>query len=385
MLSTKVCIIGSGPAGSTASLYLSKLQIPHILIERKQFPRDKVCGDCFDGRVINLLNDIDESILPEMYTTEIIQDIRLHSYFNSKKDFFSVQIPETQKPRISTRRSEFDLYLQNLAKSKLFCSFIENENVLNIERKNNLAYVQTNLQTVEASIVMIAAGANSPLISKLFTQNINGGHFTLAARAYFKNVKSDFSQSSLRVHLIKKPVESYLYFVDLPKGLTNVELFILKKEALKNNINPERLLQELIFHPPFKEYFTNAVQLFDTETTSIGKSFSVTNISEDNVLLIGASAVSVNPLSGLGVGEAMLTAKLAVEQFERCLHANDFSKTLLKEYDTKVFTALKKDKTLGTQADFTVAHLLKMYDVLLGFFGRNKWLEKVIGKALNKI
>ncbi|MFX4447000.1 FAD-dependent monooxygenase, partial [Acinetobacter baumannii] len=50
MLKTKVCIVGSGPAGAVASLYLSKFNIPHILIERKKFPRDKVCGDCFDGR-----------------------------------------------------------------------------------------------------------------------------------------------------------------------------------------------------------------------------------------------------------------------------------------------------------------------------------------------
>lgn len=385
MLKTKVCIVGSGPAGAVASLYLSKFNIPHILIERKKFPRDKVCGDCFDGRVHAILNDIDENILQEMYLNEIVQDVGLLSYMTTKQKIFAVKMPASQKPRLSARRGEFDAYLQDIAKNKPFCSFLEHENVRNIDKKGSLIFIQTSKQTIEASIVIIAAGANSPLVQKMLPQNNNGGHFILTARAYFKNITSKFSQPAVQVHLIKKPVECYLYFVDLPKGVTNVELFILRKKVLQHNINPELLLQELIQQKTFSDLFRNAEQISQTETTSIGKSFSISNISDAHVLLCGASALSVNPLTGLGVGEAILTAKLAAEQCLQAFELNDFSASAMKNYDVNVYRMLHKDRSFGKQADLTVTHFLKVYDVLLGLLNKYEFIGNAIGNALSKV
>ena len=53
---TPICIVGGGPAGLVASLNLSKNKIHHVLIDKFTFPRDKVCGENFDGRVKHVLN-----------------------------------------------------------------------------------------------------------------------------------------------------------------------------------------------------------------------------------------------------------------------------------------------------------------------------------------
>ena len=42
---TTVCIIGAGPSGAATSIQLSKLKIPHYIIDKSTFPRDKTCGD----------------------------------------------------------------------------------------------------------------------------------------------------------------------------------------------------------------------------------------------------------------------------------------------------------------------------------------------------
>src|SRR5262245_14627681 len=44
-----VVIIGAGPAGSAAAIELSRAGRRVILIERKTFPRAKVCGGCLSG------------------------------------------------------------------------------------------------------------------------------------------------------------------------------------------------------------------------------------------------------------------------------------------------------------------------------------------------
>ncbi|MFY9241909.1 MAG: FAD-dependent monooxygenase [Polaribacter sp.] len=45
MIKTDVCIIGAEPAGASTALMLAQLKIPHYIIDKANFPRDKTCGD----------------------------------------------------------------------------------------------------------------------------------------------------------------------------------------------------------------------------------------------------------------------------------------------------------------------------------------------------
>lgn len=48
-------VVGAGPAGSSAGLQLARLGRRTLIVERKSFPRDKVCGACMNGRAIATL------------------------------------------------------------------------------------------------------------------------------------------------------------------------------------------------------------------------------------------------------------------------------------------------------------------------------------------
>nr|MDQ3071862.1 FAD-dependent monooxygenase [Bacteroidota bacterium] len=57
-MSTKsypVVIVGAGPAGIAASLFLRAERIPHLLIEKDVFPRDKICGDAVSGKALEAI------------------------------------------------------------------------------------------------------------------------------------------------------------------------------------------------------------------------------------------------------------------------------------------------------------------------------------------
>ena len=53
-----VVIVGAGPGGSTTAYYLAKEGKKVLLLEKKKFPRDKICGDAICKLAIEILIDM---------------------------------------------------------------------------------------------------------------------------------------------------------------------------------------------------------------------------------------------------------------------------------------------------------------------------------------
>ncbi|MFZ1304851.1 MAG: FAD-dependent monooxygenase, partial [Ferruginibacter sp.] len=68
-IKTGICIIGAGPAGATASIFLCRMGIKHVIVDAASFPRDKVCGDGLDLNTIRVLNHIDPTIIEKELST----------------------------------------------------------------------------------------------------------------------------------------------------------------------------------------------------------------------------------------------------------------------------------------------------------------------------
>ena len=47
-----IAIVGAGPAGATCAWYLARRGIRVLLLEKKAFPRDKLCGDAICSRAL---------------------------------------------------------------------------------------------------------------------------------------------------------------------------------------------------------------------------------------------------------------------------------------------------------------------------------------------
>lgn len=54
-----VLVVGSGPAGSIASLVLAQGGVDVALVDKSAFPRDKACGDVVGPRALQLLSDLE--------------------------------------------------------------------------------------------------------------------------------------------------------------------------------------------------------------------------------------------------------------------------------------------------------------------------------------
>ena len=52
MIDAKVIIVGGGPAGSTCAWKLKQSNVPAILLDKKPFPRPKICAGWITPAVI---------------------------------------------------------------------------------------------------------------------------------------------------------------------------------------------------------------------------------------------------------------------------------------------------------------------------------------------
>ena len=51
-------VVGAGPAGSSAAYFLGASRIPTLLIDKKSFPRQKICSGGISPRSLNLLHEM---------------------------------------------------------------------------------------------------------------------------------------------------------------------------------------------------------------------------------------------------------------------------------------------------------------------------------------
>jgi menaquinone-9 beta-reductase len=53
-----IAIVGAGPAGSTAALYLARMNFRVCVIEKMPFPRETLCGEFLSREVTRILGDL---------------------------------------------------------------------------------------------------------------------------------------------------------------------------------------------------------------------------------------------------------------------------------------------------------------------------------------
>ncbi len=338
-----IIIVGGGPAGSAAALYLAEQNLQILLLEKESFKRDKTCGDAFSAYSVNRLNELGLTEKFLSLETEKITSI-LFSAPNGKS--IALNTTEDTSGNVVTgytcRRDKFDEMILREASSRVkvltSCQVID----LTSEKQKITGVIvkkeNGDILIFKSKIVIGADGYGSLIARKSDLANYtNNKNLLIAARGYYENV--ELLPGTIEMHYCRNLIPGYLWIFPSTNNSANVGVCIPKYLFKKNKITPSELLKQCLQKQPFIERFADATLQSRIESWPLPAGNSRKVFHKNGVLLIGDAAGLIDPLSGEGIGNAMTSAKIASETLKKLfsetehpeLHLNLFTHNLLQK------------------------------------------------------
>ncbi|MBK8487016.1 MAG: geranylgeranyl reductase family protein [Bacteroidetes bacterium] len=351
ILKTDVLVLGAGPGGAATALFLAKENISCIVIDKATFPRDKICGDALSGKVVEVLNRLDKNIIPQLSINSKTLDCWGVTFVAPNQEALSIPFKMDYAsnkerglaPGFISKRIDFDNFLINLVKQQSLIHLLENTATESFEKITDGYIVRTknNAFEIHTKLVIAADGAHSQFAKQQGKIEVERKHYCAGVRAYYKNVSGINDGNFIELHFLKDFLPGYFWIFPLSDNTYNIGLGMRSDVVSKRKINLKQKLAEVIEkYPALKERFANAEIVDDVKGYGLPLGSKKRKLSGDNYMLVGDAASLIDPFTGEGIGNAVMSGMCAAMQAKECIANNNFSADYLKAYDTTVYRRL---------------------------------------------
>ena len=366
MTAEDILIVGAGPAGTSTSLFLSKLKIPHTIIDKAQFPRDKICGDALSGKVVQILNKFDPEIVNDFSknTSEYTGSYGITFFApNGKK----LEVPFSMRPQFLknapgfiSRRINFDNYLFNRL-DKNYTRIEENTELVDLIKTEDgvIAHLkkENEIHWKKYKLVVGSEGDRSVVAKKLNPVKKNLSNYCAALRVYYSGVKDMHENKYIELHFLKDILPGYFWIFPMNDGTANVGIGMLSDVVAKKKINLRKKIEEIIStHPAIKSRFEGAKPEGENQGWGLPLGSERRTLAGDNFILTGDAGSLIDPFTGEGIGNALLSGMLAAETISKAIAVNNFSKDFLSLYEKNLYSHLDKELSLSRSIQKLAKH-----------------------------
>ena len=394
-IATDIFILGAGPGGAAASLFLAKEKISCVIADKAVFPRDKVCGDALSGKVVEVFNKYDRSLIEKLSA----DPIQLNSWgvtfvapnLEELSIPFRLQKKDTNGKEIApgfiSRRIDFDNFLVQELKKQPSIQFLEGTEFVKFEKTANgyRCFSKDGNVCVETRIVLCADGAHSQFAKKIAGIQVEHEHYCAGIRAYYKNVSGCKEGNYVELHFLKDFLPGYFWIFPLPGGYANVGVGMRSDKVSSKKINLKNELLSIIEkYPQLKKRFQHAEIADEIRGYGLPLGSKKRSISGDNYLLIGDAASLIDPFTGEGIGNAVMSGMLAATQAGKAVQENNFSASFLKKYDEAVYGRLWDELKLSYRMQRLV-NAPWLFNFIVRKANRNKTLRETISVMFEDI
>ncbi|MDR1852237.1 MAG: geranylgeranyl reductase family protein [Propionibacteriaceae bacterium] len=311
-----VCIVGAGPAGSSAAAHLAALGLDVLLLEKTSFPREKVCGDGLTPRAVKQLVNLGIDISDETLWRRN-KGLRV---FGGRVEPFELPWPDIKSfPDfgLTLQRSTFDKILADHAVAQ-GARLHENTNATEpIVENGRVVGVKTKTEEFRAPVVVAADGNSSRIAASLGVKADRRKPMGVAVRAYYKSERSneDWMESWLELW-DGEPNRSnllpgYGWVFPLADGTCNVGLGVLNQKT--GGMSTREMLSAWLRNTPEEWGFTPENQIGKVGSAALPMAFNREPHYKAGLLLVGDSGGMVSPFNGEGIPYALEAGALAAE------------------------------------------------------------------------
>ncbi len=389
IFTTDVFILGAGPGGAVASLFLAKEKINCVLADKAIFPRDKICGDALSGKVVEILNRYDKKLVEKLSLNPIQLNCWGVTFVAPNLDELSIPFRNKPKktdeareiaPGFISKRIDFDNFLIQEVKTHSSIQFLEGVDISGFEKTKD-GYICTSKDgeiIIHTKLVIDASGAHSQFARKIGGLEMEKDHHCAGLRVYYKNVTGMKEGNYIELHFVKDFLPGYFWIFPLANGECNVGVGMRSDYVAKKRINLKEEMNHIIKkYPQLSERFKNAEPVDEIRGYGLPLGSKKRKISGDNYMLIGDAASLIDPFTGEGIGNAILSGYTAAQQVKESLAANDFSASALKKYDEAIYRRLGGE----LQLSYRMQKLVKypwLFNFVVRKANRNKTLRETI-------
>jgi geranylgeranyl reductase family protein len=314
-----------------------------LLLDRAEFPRDKICGDAIPAGGVRLLKDfgagdkVDAAIeRGEFYpVTKLFlaspRGIEMHA------DLVSEGADSIVAPRFY-----FDALLQQHAvdcgaefkHGQVQEPLIENGQVVGVKARFN-----GTTKELRSRMVIAADGVSSVIARNLREDKHPPQHAAVAVRAYIEGI--EIMPREVEFYLYKSILPGYAWIFPTENESANIGLGMRTDVFKRTKSNLNDMLDEFLALPSIAKRLKPGWKLTGLKRWPL-KFGSMKDVKRvyNGALLIGDAGALINPLTGGGIHNSMISARIAADVIDLALDANNTTEVMLQPYEVELNEAL---------------------------------------------
>lgn len=344
-MKTDVAIIGGGPCGSAAAIWLQRAGIETVLVERDPFPRfhigESMTGECGQQVVaLGLESAMREHAFPVKVGTAV--------YGPNGKNRFYVPVMARRSDGALTpgstwqvRRSTFDQVIQEAAiraGSRLIPGratrpIVDEDGTVTGVRVS--AAASGKQDTVAAKVVLDASGQGKFLAHAHVTSPIRPGRYfrQVALFTHFKGAIRDEGENPLDTTIFYRRTHHWSWFIPIDDEVTSIGVVVPSAyfRSFKETPRDFFLREVMTVNSELTRRLPDVEQV--TEVRSVSNySYSVDDFTGPGFLCAGDSHRFIDPIFSFGLFVALAEADLAARAIGQLLDTGTGHTDPLQEY-----------------------------------------------------
>ncbi len=378
MLNYDVLVIGAGPAGSSAARYASRYGLKTLLIEKRPDIGSPV--RCGEGVSKSWMPEVDLKPDPHWISVEV-KGARIYGPSERNPIMLTAENAGNEVGYV-IERDKFDKHVAALAASEGSDIWVKSPAVGIIKEGNRIvgARIRHNAEIVDvkAKIVIAADGFESEFGRWAGLKSLILAKNDIISAIEYRMINVDSNEDYTDFYLGSIAPAGYLWV--FPKGPHEANVGIgVTISRMKDRWDVKNYLDNWInSHPGYKKG-----KIIQEITGGVSVNKVRDKMTLPGLMVIGDAARLIDPITGGGIANGLISGKYAAQVAKKAIDANDFSEEMLRNYELMVKEKLERKhlrnwfakEKLGTLSDDT---LDKLIDVVSGVRINEISVEKIL-------